>query len=71
MWVVAALLVLSTLGINIAPFAFGAMVVGATLGFGARSLVRDSSSGFLLLIEDQYRIGDTVTAAGTTGSSRT
>ncbi|HEV2360456.1 MAG TPA: mechanosensitive ion channel family protein [Acidimicrobiales bacterium] len=66
-WVTATLLVLAKLGINLAPFLFGATVIGMTIGFGAQSVVKDFLSGFLLLIEDQYRIGDTVTAAGMTG----
>jgi small-conductance mechanosensitive channel len=59
-WVVASLTVLSLVGIDLAPFLAGATVIGATIGFGAQSLVRDFLSGFLILVEDQYRIGDTV-----------
>lgn len=66
-WVTAVLLVLSKLGIDLAPFLFGATVVGMTIGFGAQTVVRDFLAGFLLLLEDQYRIGDTITAVGTTG----
>jgi small-conductance mechanosensitive channel len=66
-WVTAVLVVLGKLGINLSPFLFGATVVGMTIGFGAQTVVRDFLAGFLLLLEDQYRIGDTVTAVGTTG----
>lgn len=66
-WVTAVLLVLGKLGINLSPFLFGATVVGMTIGFGAQTVVRDFLAGFLLLLEDQYRIGDTVTVVGTTG----
>jgi small-conductance mechanosensitive channel len=66
-WVTAVLLVLGKLGINLSPFLFGATVVGMTIGFGAQTVVRDFLAGFLLLLEDQYRIGDTITVVGTTG----
>lgn len=66
-WVTATLLVLGKLGINLSPFLFGATVVGMTIGFGAQTVVRDFLAGFLLLLEDQYRIGDTITVVGTTG----
>ena len=67
-WVIAVLTILGILGINLTPLVAGATVIGATIGFVAQSLVRDFLSGFLLLAEDQYRIGDslvTQTAAGT------
>jgi small conductance mechanosensitive channel len=63
----ATLVVLSKIGIDLAPFLFGATVIGMTIGFGAQTMVKDFLAGFLLLIEDQYRIGDTITAAGMTG----
>jgi small-conductance mechanosensitive channel len=66
-WTTASLVVLSKLGIDLAPFLFGATVIGMTIGFGAQTVVKDFLAGFLLLLEDQYRIGDTITAAGMTG----
>jgi moderate conductance mechanosensitive channel len=59
-WVIALLTILGTIGIDLTPLVAGATVVGATVGFGAQTLVRDYLSGFLLLAEDQYRIGDTL-----------
>jgi small conductance mechanosensitive channel len=62
------LVIFSIWGISMAPFvAFGA-VIAAAIGFGAQDLVKDILAGFFLLAEDQYRIGDTVTIAGTTGT---
>ncbi len=66
-WVVAVLSIIGVLGINLAPFVAGATVLGATIGFGAQSLVKDYLSGFLLLAEDQYRIGDDVVTTSATG----
>jgi small conductance mechanosensitive channel len=41
--------------------------VGIAIGFGAQDVVRDVIAGFLILVEDQYSIGDTVTIAGVQG----
>ena len=59
-WIVAVLTVLGILGINLTPFLAGATVIGAALGFGAQSLVKDLLSGFFIIVEDQYGIGDTI-----------
>jgi len=57
-----------TWGWSIAPFLGVGTVLAAALGFGAQSLVRDFLSGFFILMEDQYQIGDIVTIAGATGT---
>lgn len=59
-WVWAALSILGTLGVNVAPLIASAGVVGVALGFGAQSLVKDFLSGIFMLIEDQYGVGDTI-----------
>ena len=67
-WIIAALTVLGELGINLGPFVAGATVIGAALGFGAQSLVRDFLSGLLILVEDQYGVGDLVVVGDTKGT---
>ena len=67
-WSVAGLLILSELGLNLGPLIAGASVVGVALGFGAQSLVKDFVSGFFILVEDQYGVGDVITIAETTGT---
>ncbi len=57
-WVIAGLEVLDELSINLVPFVATATVIGAAVGFGAQSLVKDFLSGILLLAEDQYGVGD-------------
>jgi small-conductance mechanosensitive channel len=57
---VAGMLVLSELGISVAPILGAAGVVGLAVGFGAQSLVKDYFTGFFLLLEDQVRTGDVV-----------
>jgi small conductance mechanosensitive channel len=59
-WGTASLLILTELGVNIAPLLASAGVVGVALGFGAQTLVKDYLSGFFLIIEDQYGVGDLV-----------
>jgi small conductance mechanosensitive channel len=67
-WTVAGLLVMDAVGLNLGPLIAGASVVGVALGFGAQSLVRDFLSGFFVLVEDQFGVGDIITIAETTGT---
>lgn len=65
--IVTGMLLLSEVGISIAPILAGAGVVGLAIGFGAQSLVKDFFSGFFLLLENQVRQGDMVEIAGKSG----
>ncbi len=67
-WSVAALLAVEQLGVNVAPVLAGASIVGVALGFGAQSLVRDFLSGFFILAEDQFVVGDVITVMDVTGT---
>jgi small-conductance mechanosensitive channel len=64
---IAAMLVLTELGISIAPILATAGVLGLAVGFGAQSLVKDYFSGLFLLLENQIRHGDVVEAGGKSG----
>ncbi|NBU67587.1 MAG: mechanosensitive ion channel family protein [Betaproteobacteria bacterium] len=64
---VAALLVLGEVGISLAPILGAAGIVGIAVGFGAQTLVKDYVSGFLLLLENQIRVGDMIDIAGKSG----
>ena len=68
---VAALQVLPLLGINMGPLLASAGIVGLAIGFGAQTLVRDFINGFLILVENQYDIGDTIKIAGVQGTVET
>ncbi len=57
---VAGMMVLSELGVSLAPVLGAAGIVGIAIGFGAQSLVKDFFSGFFILFEDQIRTGDVV-----------
>jgi moderate conductance mechanosensitive channel len=59
-WLVCGMLVLSEIGISVAPILGAAGVAGLAIGFGAQSLVKDYFNGFFLLLENQIRQGDVV-----------
>jgi small conductance mechanosensitive channel len=65
---VAALEVLSLLGLNMGPMLASAGIAGLAIGFGAQALVHDFINGFFILLENQYDIGDTVRIAGVKGT---
>jgi len=66
-WGTASLIVMTQLGVNIAPIMASAGVVGVALGFGAQTLVKDYLSGFFMIVEDQYGVGDLVDVGEVTG----
>ncbi|WP_167533699.1 mechanosensitive ion channel family protein [Streptomyces marokkonensis] len=63
----AALMVLGTFQINLAPLLASAGVAGVAIGFGARNLVTDFLSGVFMILEDQYGVGDSVDAGVASG----
>ncbi len=63
-----AAMILQELGVSIGPILAGAGVVGLAVGFGGQYLIRDFITGFFLILENQYRIGDFVSLDGTEGN---
>ncbi|MEV5429232.1 mechanosensitive ion channel family protein [Streptomyces sp. NPDC052701] len=63
----AALMVLGTFQINLAPLLASAGVAGVAIGFGARNLVTDFLSGVFMILEDQYGVGDTIDSGVASG----
>jgi len=59
-WTIAFLLILGTLHVELAPFLASAGVAGVALGFGAQSIVKDTLSGFFILLENQFGVGDVI-----------
>ena len=57
---IVALTISSELGFDIGPILASAGIAGLAIGFGAQSLVKDVISGFFILFEDQYGVGDVV-----------
>jgi small conductance mechanosensitive channel len=68
-WTVALLAILGVLNINIVPFVATATVIGAAIGFGAQTLVKDFLSGVLILAEDQYGVGDSIVVGSGPGAT--
>ncbi|MGA2808832.1 MAG: mechanosensitive ion channel family protein [Terracidiphilus sp.] len=66
--VIAGLQILDTVGVNLAPLLASAGVAGVAIGLAAQNIVRDMLNGVLILIEDQFNVGDTVRLAGLAGT---
>jgi small conductance mechanosensitive channel len=66
-WAVALLTSLNEFHINILPAVTLAGLASLAIGFGAQSLVRDVISGFYIVLEDQYVVGDTIQFGDYTG----
>lgn len=63
----AGAIILKEIGFDITPLIAGAGVVGFAIGFGAQTLVRDLISGFFIILENQFAVGDKVSISGITG----
>lgn len=57
---IVGMLVLSEFGVQLAPLLAGAGVIGLAIGFGAQSLVKDIITGFFIIFEDQFAVGDVI-----------
>ena len=64
---VAVLMILGELEIQLGPLLATAGIGALAIGFGAQSLVKDVISGFFIILENQYRIGDVIEVAGVSG----
>jgi small conductance mechanosensitive channel len=65
---VAATMMLSELGVDIAPIVASAGIIGVALGFGSQTLVKDFLSGIFMIFEDQYGVGDVVDLGEASGT---
>ncbi len=66
--VVAVLMVLSSLGVEIAPLIAGAGIVGVAVGFGSQTLVKDIVSGVFYLLDDAFRVGEYIQSGSYKGT---
>jgi small-conductance mechanosensitive channel len=64
----AVLQVLPVLGFNLGPLLTSAGVAGVAIGLAAQNIVKDCFNGFLILIDDQFNVGDLVRIAGVSGT---
>jgi small conductance mechanosensitive channel len=66
--VITGLQFMAALGVNLAPLLASAGVAGIAIGLAAQNIVKDVLNGILILIEDQFNVGDTVRLAGVAGT---
>ncbi len=64
---IGLLMLLSTFNVNIAPLLAGAGVAGLAVSLGAQTLIQDLIGGFLILIENQYTVGDVIQVGDVSG----
>jgi moderate conductance mechanosensitive channel len=57
---ISIMLILGQVGVNLGPLLAGAGVLGLAIGFGAQSLVKDVITGFFIIFEDQFGVGDVI-----------
>lgn len=66
--IIAVLMILSHWGMDITPILTGAGILGLAFSFGAQSIVKDFISGFFIILEDIYSVGDVVKIGGDIGT---
>ena len=66
--VAAVLLVFQEAGVDLKTVLGGAAILGVAFAFGAQNLMRDYFTGFMILLEDQFELGDLITIGGITGT---
>jgi len=64
---IAGLQFLDAMGFNLAPLLASAGVAGIAIGLAAQNIVKDMFNGFLILVEGQFSVGDTIRVAGVSG----
>jgi moderate conductance mechanosensitive channel len=65
--VIVGMMILQEMGVEVAPLIAAAGIVGIAFGFGGQYLIRDLISGFFIILENQYRVGDVACFDGTCG----
>ncbi|WP_242058080.1 MULTISPECIES: mechanosensitive ion channel family protein [Nostoc] len=64
---VGFLLALVSLGIDIVPLLAGASLVGVAVSLASQNLIKDAINGFLIILEDQYALGDVINVGNVGG----
>jgi len=67
MLAVGTIMLLLELGFDVGPLLASAGIVGVAIGFGSQQMVKDFLTGFFIVMENQYRVGDSVKVAGVEG----
>ena len=64
---IAGFSALAAVDINLGPLLASAGIAGVAIGLAAQTIVKDVLNGILIIVEDQFNVGDTVKLAGLTG----
>ncbi|MDP2718887.1 MAG: mechanosensitive ion channel family protein [Dehalococcoidia bacterium] len=67
LWIIFSFVILSEIGLDIAPLLAGAGVVGLAVAFGSQTLIKDILHGILIIVENQYGKGDVIKVNGIAG----
>lgn len=67
-WTIAVLVALATIGIDLGPVLAAAGVAGLAVSLGAQTLIKDFIGGLIILLEDQYRVGDVIGVGNVSGT---
>jgi len=67
-WFIVALMILGALNVNVTPFIASAGVIGLAIGFGAQEIVKDFISGFFIIFEGSFNVGEIVEIDGFKGT---
>jgi len=70
-WFIVALAILDELGFEITPILASAGILGLAIGFGAQSLVKDVMTGFFIIVDNRFNLGETVEINGFRGKVST
>jgi small conductance mechanosensitive channel len=68
LWGLTALQILTILGVNLGPLLASAGIAGVAIGLAAQTIVKDILNGMLIILEDQFNVGDVVRLTGMTGT---
>lgn len=67
-WFIVGMVILSSLGVDLTPFIASAGVIGLAIGFGAQEIVRDFMSGFFIIFDGEFEVGEIIEADGFKGT---
>ena len=67
-WFIISMIVLTELEIDVTPFIASAGVIGLAIGFGAQEIVKDFISGFFIIFEESFNVGDVIEVDGFKGN---
>jgi small conductance mechanosensitive channel len=68
LWALTTLQILTVIGLNLGPLLASAGIAGVAIGLAAQTIVKDILNGMLIVLEDQFNVGESVRLAGMAGT---